>query len=82
MIAYFCVGIKCAKFLFPKKGAIIYALYGAFALVFFSFFDQSKALLVMSLAGSGLLIVNLLGIFTLRKHISFSEEKEHAEVKP
>ncbi len=76
MIAYLCVGMKCAKFLFPKKGAILYSFYGVASLVFFSFFDQSKALLVMSLAGSCLLIINLLGIFTLRKHISFEEEVE------
>ena len=79
IIAYFCVGLKCARFLFPKKGTIIYSIYGTASLVFFSFFDQSKALLVMSLAGSCLLIINLIGIFTLRRHLSFKEE-ETAEV--
>lgn len=71
MIAYFCVGIKCAKFLFPKHGPRMYMVYGVFALLFFSFFEQSHALLVMSLAGALLLITNLLGIFILRKQIVF-----------
>lgn len=74
MIAYFCVGIKCARFLYPQYGAQIYLVYGVISLIFFSFFDQSVALLVMSLAGALLLITNLLGIFKLRHQIEFSDE--------
>ncbi len=71
MIAYFCVGIKCARFLYPKYGACIYMIYGAMALLLFSFFDQSDALVVMSIVQALLLITNLLGIFILRKRINF-----------
>ncbi|MEI8125770.1 MAG: amino acid carrier protein [Parachlamydiaceae bacterium] len=74
MIAYFCVGIKCARFLYPKHGARLYMVYGVMALVFFSFFDQTQALLVMSVAGACLLITNLLGIFFLRNQIVFVSE--------
>ncbi len=74
MIAYFCVGIKCARFLYPKYGTQLYLIYGVVALIFFSFFNQSQALLVMSLAGALLLIINLTGIFMLRHQIVFASE--------
>jgi len=74
MIAYFCVGIKCARFLYPKYGTQLYLVYGIIALLFFSFFDQAQALLVMSLAGALILITNLLGIFILRHQIVFASE--------
>jgi alanine or glycine:cation symporter, AGCS family len=69
LIAYFCVGIKCARFLMPRHGEKIYFAYAAIAFVFFSFFNQTQALLVMSLAGAFLLTINLLGIFRLRDQI-------------
>ncbi|WP_213157526.1 amino acid carrier protein [Parachlamydia sp. AcF125] len=74
MIAYFCVGIKCARFLSPTYGFAAYVGYAIGAFLFFSFFDQTQALLVMSVAGSLLLITNLLGIFKLRHQIVFSLE--------
>lgn len=73
MIAYFCVGIKCARFLYPKYGMPLYLAYGVAAWIFFSFFDQAQALLVMSIAGALLLITNLLGIFILRHQIIFTK---------
>ena len=71
IIAFFCVGIKCAKYLFPRIGMPIYAVYGAFSLLLSSFIDQAQTMLVMSIAGALLLIINLLGIFKLRREISF-----------
>lgn len=72
LIAFFVVGLKCARFLAPKRGALVYTFYGASALIIFSFADQTKALLVMSLSGSILLIINLLGVFCLRREISYT----------
>lgn len=72
IIAYFCVGIKSAKFLFPKHGFKLYLLYAMLVLPLFSFLEQSQALLMMSLAGSLLLITNLFGIFRLRKQVNFT----------
>jgi alanine or glycine:cation symporter, AGCS family len=69
IIAYFCVGMKCARFLFPKRGEKLYIVFAIASFVFFSFFDQTKALLVMSISGALLLSFNLLGIFRLRHHI-------------
>lgn len=75
MIAYFCVGIKCARFLHPKYGVPFYVLYGSVALIAFSFLDQTQAMMVMSLVGALLLITNLIGIFILRKEVSFVKSK-------
>lgn len=74
MIAYFCVGIKCARYLSPTYGLPVYTAYAIAALIFFSFFEQTQALLVMSVAGALLLITNLIGIFMLRDQIVFTLE--------
>lgn len=69
IIGYLCVGMKCAKFLAPKHGEKIYFAYALFAFSFFSFFDQATTLLVMSVSGAMLVIINLLGIFKLKHEI-------------
>lgn len=74
IIAYFVVGIKCASFLAPKWGRVVYLFYGTLSFIFFSFMPQNQALLVMSVSGSMLLMINLLGIFLLRKEIHFTDE--------
>ncbi len=83
LIAFFVVGLKCARYLAPRRGTLFYCLYGVTALIFFSFADQTKALLVMSLAGAILLILNLIGIFRLRHEISYTltEDTDYQEVK-
>lgn len=82
LIAYFCVGIKCARFLNPKYGMPLYIAYGTISWIFFSFFDQTQALLVMSLSGACLLIANLLGIFILRNQIVFGDESSESVAEP
>jgi len=69
IIAYFCVGMKCAKFLAPRIGEKIYIGYAIVAFIFFSFFSQAQALLVMSISGALLLSFNLLGIYHLRHEV-------------
>lgn len=76
LIAYLIVGIKCARYLHPAKGAAVYTGYSICALTFFLFFDQTQALLVMRLAGALLLIVNLAGIYRLRHDVFFSQEED------
>lgn len=71
LTSYFCVGLKCARFLSKKWGEKIYILYAICSFSFFAFCDQSEGLLIMSLSGASLLVINLLGIFLLRKHIVF-----------
>ena len=76
LIAYLLVGLKCARHLHPNHGEKSYLFLAAVFLFSFSFFDQSKALVVMSLSGCMLLIINLLGIFRLRKEVEFTLSEE------
>jgi AGCS family alanine or glycine:cation symporter len=75
LLAYFVVGVKCAKFIHPTWGPKLYYLYACITLPLFAFVDASQAFLVMSLSGAFLLIFNLLGIFLLRKEVRFGLEK-------
>lgn len=69
--AYFCVGLKCAEHLSPLWGRTIYYIYAVVALLVFSFMGTGQAQTVMAIAGVSLLMVNGLGIFLLRREISF-----------
>ena len=71
ILAYFVVGVKCAKYLSPKWGPIVYYLYAIVALPFFAFVDVAQAFVIMSLSGALLLLFNLFGIFLLRKEVEF-----------
>ncbi len=72
IITYFVVGMKCAKFISKKKGAIFYYLYALISLPIFAFINASQAFIFMSFAGALLLIINLTAFFLLRKEISFT----------
>jgi len=80
LIAFFCVGLKSASYLLPRYGRKLYTGYAVFALIFFTFFDQAQALVVMSIAGAMLLIINLLGILRLRKEIVFHSPEERKDI--
>jgi AGCS family alanine or glycine:cation symporter len=71
ILAYFVVGAKCAKFISKKWGPTLYYLYACVMLPAFSFVNATEAFVVMSLSGAILLILNILGIFLLRKEITF-----------
>lgn len=71
IIAFFAVGMKCAKFLSAQWGERLYLVYGLCAFSFFAFFDQSKVILIMSLSGGLLMMINLIGILKLRNYIVF-----------
>ncbi len=77
--SYFCIGLKCARYLSPRFGLGIFLGYAFFAFVFFSFFDQLIARQAMGIAGGGLLVFNLIGVFLLRKEIVFTGRKQVAE---
>jgi len=70
IISYFCFGVKASEFLSPKYGRLLYHLYAVVTLVLFSFVETSYALAVMSITGALLLIINVTGIFKLRKELS------------
>jgi AGCS family alanine or glycine:cation symporter len=71
LLAYFVVGVKCAKYLSPKWGPPLYYFYGAISLPLFAFTKANHAFTVMSLLGAALLLINLFGMFLLRKQITF-----------
>lgn len=71
ILTYFVVGVKCAKFISKKWGPFLYYLYAIIALPLFAFVEPSEAFVIMSLAGAALLILNLTGIFILRKQVHF-----------
>lgn len=71
--AYFCVGLKCAEFLAPSNGRLLYYAYAIVALLVFSFVDTTEAQSVMTVAGGLLLLLNCYAIFRLRHQISFNK---------
>ncbi len=68
---YLVVGQKCAKYLNKKYGQFLYILYSIFAFIVFSFYDQEQVILIMSVSGGILMVINILGVFKLRKSIEF-----------
>ncbi len=73
IIAFFTTGIKCARYVAPKWGKRLYIPYGVLSFICFSFLPQSQVLLIMSISGAMLLIINMLGMFRLRHEIVFAE---------
>ncbi len=71
VLAYFVLGVKCAKFLSPRWGKLVYYIYATIALPLFAFVDQTQAFLIMSLSGAFLLILNVCGMILLRKEVKF-----------
>lgn len=71
ILAYFVVGVKCAKFLSLKWGPILYYLYASITLPLFAFVDATQAFVVMSLSGALLLFFNVIGMIILRKQVQF-----------
>lgn len=68
---YLVVGQKCAQFISSRFGKPIYIGYTIFAFTFFSFHDQEKVMLIMSVSGGLLMICNLFAILKLRQEIKF-----------
>lgn len=71
IIAYFCVGLKCAAYLSPRYGRAIYCLYACIMMPLFSLAQTAFALKMMYTVGGMLIVINLVGIFLLRNEISF-----------
>jgi alanine or glycine:cation symporter, AGCS family len=78
VIAFFIVGSKCARFLSPKRGEKIYYIYALVGFLVFSLPQMTTlgALSLMQITGGLLLVINIIGIFRLRKQIDFSGSKE------
>ena len=74
--AYMCVGAKSAEFLSPKWGRKLFFAYAAVVLPLFAYIDVSLAQTAMAISGGLLLVINSVGIFRLRKEISFELDEE------
>lgn len=68
---YLVVGMRAARFLWKEIGVKVYLAVSMLAFITFSFQDQEQVMLIMSVAAGLLMIINLMGIFKLRKQISF-----------
>lgn len=71
IIAFFCVGLKCAQYLHPMHGRKFFYLYAVIVLPLFSFMQTSNALSVMAITQAALLVINLIGIYRLRNAVGF-----------
>ena len=71
IIAYLVAGTKCAQFINPRFGKIIYLLYAIFAFIFFCNFSQTSVMIIMSFLSGMLVLLNVCGILRLRKDIEF-----------
>ena len=71
IIAFLTVGQKSAHYLWPRHGKKVYFVYAIAALWFFSFFDQTKVIIIMSISGGLLVLCNLLGMLRLRHEVEF-----------
>lgn len=71
IIAYLAAGTKCAQFIYPKYGKIIYLMYAIFAFIFFCSFSQTNVMIIMGLLSGLLVLLNVCGILKLKKDINF-----------
>jgi alanine or glycine:cation symporter, AGCS family len=80
--AYYCVGLKCASYLSPRRGRLIYNIYAILSLLIFSFLDSRHAQSIMTISGGLLLILNCYGIFRMRREISYNLENPKPSLQP
>lgn len=71
IIAFFCVGEKCALYLSPRYGRMLFFIFALSALFLFSFVETRQTFIVMSFVGVLLLFINTYGMFRLREEVSF-----------
>ncbi|MCK4265000.1 sodium:alanine symporter family protein [Candidatus Babeliales bacterium] len=72
LIAFFSAGRKAAIFLSPKYGSKLFYVYAVLAFLSFSFIGEERhSLMIMSIAGALLAIINLYGMVRLRDKITF-----------
>lgn len=71
LLSSFMTGVKCAKFISRKRGIVLYYAYALAMFIVFSYFDTYYALIIMTLAGGFLTIINLAGILKLSNEIDY-----------
>jgi len=81
IITYFAVGEKCSKFLSPRFGKFLFYSYAILAFLTTSYVRQDQLLMIMSLSGGLLLLINIVGFFKLRDEVSFNLEASRRKPK-
>lgn len=71
IIAYFAVGMKSAKYIHRRIGPRIYIAYAIIAFIATNYVNQYIPILIMSLSGGLLVMLNIAGIIKLRNDIKF-----------
>ena len=71
IIAYFAVGMKSAKYIHRRIGPRIYIAYAIIAFIMTQYVNQYMPILIMSLSGGLLVMLNIVGIIKLRHDIKF-----------
>lgn len=71
IIAYLAAGTKCARYINPKYGKVVYLMYAIFAFIFFCNYSQTEVMVVMGLLSGILVLINVSGMIKLRKEIKF-----------
>lgn len=74
VIAFFVFGAKAAKFLMPRYGETLYYVYALIMFVVFTYSSTRQALLIMSISGVTLLIINLGAFLQLHRHVRYDLE--------
>lgn len=82
--AYFIAGLKCVDYLMPSFGRKLFYPVASLALAGSAYIDVVQAQSIMAVVGGMLLVLNIAGIYRLRKEVSFDflhdDEPESAPV--
>ncbi|WPX97569.1 alanine:cation symporter family protein [Candidatus Fokinia crypta] len=73
IIGYFVVGQKAASYINSKYGRALYIVYAIMAFSVFAFQEQEDVMLIMSISGGIIMIVNIITILRLRNQIKFQD---------
>lgn len=69
--AYFIAGLKCIDYLAPNHGRKLFYPLASLALVGSAYIDVVQAQSIMAIVGGLLLVLNIAGIYRMRKEVSF-----------
>ena len=71
LLPYMCAGLKAMKFVMPHYGRYFYFTYAFLAFLGFSYVDDTYALLIMSIAGGFLMLINIPTFWLLRSYVKY-----------
>ncbi|MFV0339362.1 MAG: amino acid carrier protein [Parachlamydiaceae bacterium] len=69
--AYFIAGLKCIDYLAPNHGRKLFYPLASLALLGSAYIDVVQAQSIMAIVGGLLLVLNVAGIYRMRKEVSF-----------